>query len=341
MSTFWTVLKNNYRRACPRAVPLAVITLITLGSIFLAIYITGRQQVRGHIVFIQTGASQTVPKSTKELEIISAAQKPPRSDLIRQKYDAYITVNADGSMQIDTLRGDDFKKALRLLLADPGAKVAKSADQRGVGVNIVGFMMLFLLMAAFSNLFAFADDREQGQLRRVAAAPASFGGYLAAHTVYSLSMLLPDFLLLAVLRACGWDIGFSLPIYAGLMALLGFLGVSFALLLHTLIFKPDNADMLGASVNMLTSVLSGGFYSFTKKNAVMDGIAALLPQKQVLNFAQALQDGDAAAHAGAVVYAAAVAAALFAAACLVLRAKYIKTPRRAPLACQTGGAGLQ
>lgn len=340
MRTFWTILKSNYLHTRPRIVPMAVITLVTLGSILLAVYITGQQQVAGHVVFIRTSATQTVPKSTKMLEITVASQKPPRSDLIRQKYDAYITVGSDGNLQIDTLRGADFKQTLLLLLAHPGTPVPKSADARGVGVNIIGFMMLFLLMLSFSNLFAFADDKEQGQLRRIAAAPASFPGYLAAHAVYCLSLLLPEFLLLAALKACGWNIGFSLPEYAGLMAMLGFLGLSFALLLHTLIAKPDNADMLGNAVTMLTSVLAGGFYSFTKQNAVWDGLTALLPQKQALNFAQALQNGDAWRHIGSVVYVVAFALVLFTVSCIALHGMYVKKPGRAA-ACKAEPLPLQ
>jgi ABC-2 type transport system permease protein len=197
------------------------------------------------------------------------AEKPPLSGLVEQKYDAYVTVDGDGRYRIETLRNDDFKNMLLLLLNNPKADISGSQAERGVGVNIIGFMMMFLLMIAFFNLFAFADDKEQGQLRRIAAAPASFGWYLVAHCVYCLSMLLPEYLLLIILKLCGWNIGFSLLQYAGLMATLAFLGISFALLLNTLIKKPDNANMLGNSVTVLTRCSQACFMRH-KNNAVLE-----------------------------------------------------------------------
>lgn len=324
MRTFLTVLKNNYLRTVPRAVPVLVMTIVTLASILLAVYITGIQQIKGHIVFITQSSAAALPKSSKYLDITVLPHKPPYSELVKQKYDAYITIDNRGNYQVETLRNSDFKNMILLLLKYPNANVNDSKTDRGVGVNIIGFMMMFLLMLAFSNLFAFADDKEQGQLRRVAAAPASFGGYLAAHCTYCLSFLLPEFLLLAVLKLIGWDIGFTLLQYAGLMAVLGFLGISFALLLNTLIHKPDNANMLGNSITVLTSVLAGSFYSFSKNNTVLDNIIKLLPQKEVMDFAQHMQDGSVWQHSGSITYAIAFSLSLFIISCTVLRRMYVK-----------------
>lgn len=324
MRTFFAVLKNNYRRTAPRIAVVILITAVTLASIFIAVYVTRIQQVKGHIALITQNDTEGLPGSSAHLDITAVSEKPPRSDLVKQKYDAFVTVNADGQYAVETLRSDDYKDLLLYLLADPDADVPALSTDRGAGVNIIGFMMMFLLMFAFANLFAFADDKEQGQLRRIAASPASFGGYLAAHCVYCLSLLLPEFLLLAVLKGCGWDIGFSLWQYAYLMAVLGFFGISFALLLHTLIRKPDNANMLGNAVMVLTSVLAGGFYSFSKSNAVVDHILKLLPQKQFMDFAQYLQNGSALSHMGPLLYVVAFALVLFLFSCAVLRGMYVK-----------------
>lgn len=324
MRTFLTVLKNNYLRTAPRAIPVLVMTIITLASIMLAVYITGIQQVKGHIVFVTQNSETAIPKSTKALDITIFTQKPPRSDLVKQKYDAYITMDRTGNYKIETLRSNDFKNMLLLLLKHPEANVNNSKTDRGVGVNIIGFMMMFLLMLAFSNLFAFADDKEQGQLQRIAASPASFGWYLTAHCIYCLSFLLPEFILLAVLKLIGWNIGFTLLQYAGLMAVLGFLGISFALLLNTLIQKPDNANMLGNSITVLTSVLAGSFYSFSKNNTVLDNIIKLLPQKEIMDFAQHMQSGSGWQHSGSIVYAIAFSLVLLIISCTVLRRMYVK-----------------
>ncbi len=323
MSTFFCILKNNYLRTIPRVILVLVMTVITLAIMVFAVYMTGIQQVKGHVAFITQSGSDAIP-TTKYLDISVVSEKPPHSTLVKQKYDAFVTVNKDGYYQIETLRNNDYKKMLSMLLKKPNAIVNDGKTERGVGVNIIGFMMMFLLMISFSNLFAFAEDKEQGQLRRIAAAPASFGCYLAAHCVYCLSLLLPEYILLVILKLSRWNIGFSLLQYAGLMAVLSFLGIAFAILLNTLIKKPDNASMLGNSVTVLTSVLAGSFYSFSKNNEVLDNIIKVLPQKELMNFAQYLQNGSAGEHIGSIFYVIAFSLVLFVFSCTVLRKMYVK-----------------
>jgi ABC-2 type transport system permease protein len=324
MRTFWSILKNNYRRTVPRTTLVIVMTAIILASIVLAVYITRVQQVKGHIAFITQNTSVLSPQSSKYLSITVLSQKPPYSDLVKQKYDAYVTADPNGNYQVETLRSSDYKKMILLLLNNPDARIDISKTDRGIGVNIIGFMMMFLLMLAFGNLFAFAEDKEQGQLRRIAASPASFGWYLAAHCIYCLSLLAPEFIILAILQCCGWNIGFTLLQYMGLMTVLGFLGISFALLLNSLIPKPDNAAMLGNSLTVLTSVLAGSFYSFSKNNDLLDGLIKMLPQREIMDFAQDMQNGQAWQNSGSILYTIGFSLVLFLLSCLILRHMYVK-----------------
>lgn len=324
MRTFLTVLKNDYLRTVPRLVPTIVMTVITMLTIILAVYVTGLQQVKGHVALIAQGSTASLPQSSKQLDITVLSQKPPRSDLVKQKYDAFIVRKTNGSYEIETLHSQEFRNMIALLLRNPQADVSDSKTERGTGVNIIGFLMMFLLMTAFSNLFVFADDKEQGQLKRIAAAPASFPGYLAAHCVYCLTLLLPSFVMLAVMKCLGWSIGFTLPQYAGLIALIGFLGISFALLLNTFIKKPDNASMLGNSILILSSVLAGSFYSFSRDNAALDHAIQLLPQKEFMDYVQHLQNGSASQHIDLILYVIAFAFLLLLFTCTVLRRMYVK-----------------
>jgi ABC-2 type transport system permease protein len=324
MRTFLTVLKTNYLRTIPRIVPMVIMTLVMLVSILLGVYMTRLEQVKGHVAFITQSSTSVSIQSTPQLDITVCKEKPPYSDLVKQKYDAFITVDATGQYQVETLHSDTFKQTVLNLLNHPEVKVTSSQTDRGIGANIIGFMMMFLLMIAFTNLFAFADDKEQGQLRRIAASPASFGCYLLAHCVYCLSFLLPAFLMLTILKGVGWTIGFTLLQYAGLMVILCFLGISVALLLHTIFQKPDNANMLGSALMVLTSIVSGSFYSFSKNNGVVDNIIGLLPQKELMNFAQHLQNGIPDQGMGSLLYVIAFSLVLFALSCGLLRQKFVK-----------------
>lgn len=324
MRTFYATIKNNYLRTLPRLVPLILYTIFTLISMLLAVHMTEVRQVKGHIVLITEKPYETLPKSTESLSIVVLKEKPPHSALVKQQYDAYVTIDEKGNYQIETLRNKDYKKMVQIFLKDPKALINTGNTDRGAGTNIIGFMMMFLLMMAFINLFAFAEDKEQGQLKRIAAAPVSFLGYVLAHCVYCLSMILPEFILLVVLKVCGFKIGFTLLQYAGLMAVLSMLSISFALFLNTLIKKPDNANMLGNSIIVLTSVLAGSFYVFSKNNSMLDGVIKLLPQKQLMNFAHYLEQGTPWQHSASLVYVIALSVVLMTFSGLILKSNYVK-----------------
>lgn len=324
MRTFFTTFKNIYERTIPRLSMFILLTAFTLASMVLAVHLTGVQQVRGHIVLVTDKSEEEIPKGSKEFDMVVSAVKPPVSALVEKKYDAFVTIGKDGNYDIETLRSDDYKNMIEAMLRNPDAPLKGSRTARGVGANIIGFMMMFLLMEVFANLFAFADDKEQGQLRRITAAPVSFGGYLWAHCIFCLSMLLPEYILLVLLKFLGFNIGFTLLQYAGLIFVMSFFGISFALLLNTLINKPDNASMLGRSIVVLSSMLAGTFYFFGKKNIVLDTIIKLLPQKQLMDFVEYLERGEAWHHSFSIVYVIAFSMVLFVISYASLRMKYIK-----------------
>nr|WP_314463155.1 ABC transporter permease [uncultured Clostridium sp.] len=324
MRTFTATIINIYERTIPRVVTLILLTAFTLASMVLAVHLTEVRQVKGRIVLVTDKSAETLPQSSARLNIVVSAEKPPHSALVEQKYDAYATIGKNGDYQIETLRSDSYKNMVLTLLKNPDAILKDSKTARGAGANIIGFMMMFLLMEVFANLFAFADDKEQGQLRRITAAPVSFGGYLAAHCVYCLSMFLPEYILLIILKYCGFKIGFTLLQYAGLLAVMGLFGISFALFLNTLINKPDNASMLGRSIIVLTSMLAGSFYLFSKKNILLDLVIKVLPQKQLMNFAEYMERGEAGQHSFSIIYVITLSIILFVVSCSVLRMKYMK-----------------
>lgn len=324
MRTFLVTIKNIYERTISRLPMFVLLTAFTLVSMVLAVHLTGVQQVKGRIVLVTDKSAGTLPYNSKEFDIVVSAVKPPVSALVEKKYDAYVTIGKDGDYQIETLRSDDYKNMVNTMLRNPDAALKNVKNARGVGANIIGFMMMFLLLEVFANLFAFADDKEQGQLQRITAAPVSFKGYLAAHCVFCLSMFLPEYMLLFLLKLWGFNIGFTLLQYAGLILIIVFFGISFALLLNTLISKPDNASMLGRSIIVLSSMLAGTFYLFSKKNIVLDTIIKILPQRQLMDFVEYLERGEAWHHSFSIVYVIAFSMVLFVISCACLRMKYIK-----------------
>ena len=316
------ILKNDFCRIRPRLGSILAMFVITIVSIFFAVYVTGVQQVKGHIAFVTNGSAQNL--DTKYLSVEVMKHKPLHSALVRQEYDAIVTDRGSGKFGIETLRNDNFKNMLQLLLKNPQTKIPTQKNDRSVGVNVVGFLMIFLGMSAFFYFFPFAEDKEQGQLLRISASPLSFNQYLAAHLLFCLCSFVPPWVTLAVLQAAGWNIGFSIGQYAGLFLILAILGSSYALLLHTLIKKPDNANMLGNSLMIVTSTLAGCFYSFSKDNAVLDLLIKILPQKQFMDFAVNLQNGEALQHLFPVFYILALSLIMFGVAYMKLRHDFVE-----------------
>lgn len=326
MRSYLSILKNDYCRTIPRLITIIIITLLTLVSIVMAVYITSTQQIKSHVVFVtDKNISLSSFKNSKYLDVTITNKKPPLSDLIRQRYDAYISVNKNGVYKVDTLYSDSYKNTILAILNNQKIKANYlNQSERSIGVNIIGFMMMFIMMLTFSNMFVFADDKEQGQLKRVSASPISFKSYILAHYTYCLSMLVPEFILIVIIKVLGWNIGFSLLEYLVLMLTIGLASTSFAFLLNTLIHKPDNANMLGNSIIVLTSVLSGSFYSLAKNNTVFDNVIKVLPQKQLMNFAQAIQDNNVASNIGSLLYILIISFIMFIISNIILKSIYVK-----------------
>jgi ABC-2 type transporter. len=324
MNTFFTILANDYRRTVPRLAGTLIMTFVMFVMILLAVYVTHLQQIKGHIAYIPSGTDVSVPGHPSYLDVTVLLTEPPRSSLYKQTYDAVVRAGADGTITVDTLRNDAFRAmVVRAFSTRPGADAAvpqpAGTAARNTGVNIVGFLLMFLLMQSFSNMFVFADDKEQGQLVRISSTPAPFASYLAAHCVYSVSLIAPSWIILAVLDACGVNVGFTLAEYALLILVISFSGVCFALLLNTFIRKPDNANMFGNAAIMLATLVSGSFYAAPPEHSAFNIFVRTLPQKGIMDFARALASGSACSHAGTLLYVLCIGLAMLAVSCAVLR----------------------
>jgi ABC-2 type transport system permease protein len=104
--------------------------------------------------------------------------------------------------------------------------------------------------------------------------------------------VVPTFLTLTIINIFfKVNIGFSLTQYLGILMILGALGTSFSLFINAFIKGADNANMIGSASVLLTTILSGSFYSFENGNKVLQKILLIFPQKEFLNFVKALEEG--------------------------------------------------
>ena len=320
IGTYRSVLVNDFLRARERLVPMCVIAAVTMCAIVAAVVMSGIVSPVARIAYVCDDAG-AAPVSSSRLAVEVVGTAPARSTLVRQRYDAIVTSEDDGTVQVETLKGDGYAELVRTLVVDPGADVPNLVPTRSMAENVIGFMMMFVLSICLSNLFAFAEDRELGILSRIMVAPTSLGAYLLAHATFSLVCLAPEFACICALAVAGVDMGLPLVMYALLIVLVTALGSSLSLLLHTLILKPDPADMLGSSLIVLTSLFSGAFFSLDRANDVTRVLSSVLPQHQVMELVGSLEQGVVSPVAlGSVV---AVVLVMVAASMVLLRRRYI------------------
>ena len=354
MSAFAAVLKNNFFRLAERKSRLFTFLFLTACSIAAALFINANAKMAGSIAVIQ-GGETALPAGRYSITRLDRA--PPLSELVAGKYDAVVVYDGQGGREVRTIKNDGFRRALEAALDNPldagegqqnqpgagegqpdqpgdnalqpdrlsaGADAVQAAP-RGPGANIVGFMMMFVLMQGVFMTFMFAEDKEGKQIRRVAASPAPFPGYLAAHGLFAFAALLaPAMAMLAAARLLpGVGIGLGLPAYLLVLSLLCALSTAFALFLFAFFSKSDSANMANSAIVVLSSILAGSFYSFDKGNRVLEAAIKVLPQKSFLTMSEMLEQGKGVSHwFGHGLYVAALAAFFFAAAVVKTRKDY-------------------
>ena len=142
-------------------------------------------------------------------------------------------------------------------------------------------------------MFTLSEDLKLKKIERIVTSPVSFGKYLLSHFVSTFTVIfVPVFSTLLVMKAgLGFNIGLSLGQYAVLLGILCSFGTAFALLINSLVKGADTANMMGSSIVVLTTILSGSFYSIEKGNTVMEKVLWISPQKVFLSLVQGLESG--------------------------------------------------
>lgn len=197
--------------------------------------------------------------------------------------------------------------------------------ERKTGTNIIGYMMMFLLMQGVLYARLFSEDKEKHMIERVLVSPIAFRNYLLGHAIFIMSIILiPSFIVIAGAKIISANIGFSLMQYAGLLLVLSMLSTAFSLFLCSLFNGADTTNMIGSAFLVLTSILAGSFYSFSKNRVIFNKILHILPQKDFINYADALEKGNISINTNLqFTYVIALTAALFVFSILKTRKDYI------------------
>ncbi len=291
------IFKNDWKRLLEEKLYLFVSMALTVCAITAAIVLTNNAETKGNIALV-------VPENMSETEMVSQFSnnsyfnisvmdtEPAKSELVQNRYDAIVKIEEDGSYHVSTIKSDELKQTIEAALSNPDSFVPNMDKVRKIGTNIIGYMMMFVLMQGVLYARLFAEDKEKHMIKRVVISPIAFRKYLYGHGAFMIAMIfIPTFCVITVAKMIGISVGFSLLYYGCLIVFLAILATTFALFLNSFFCVADTANMLGSALILLTSILGGSFYSFTKEETLMNKLIHFLPQKDFINFVDALEKG--------------------------------------------------
>lgn len=281
-----TIVKNNILRISKIKVNVTIYIVLTVCSVFVAMYMSGTQQSVGNIAVLSQDKAKI--QESEQLHVTYVAKEVPQSTLVMQKYDAYVYVNDKGKYIVKTVKGEDFQKRIEAFLLHQQGSPIKQDE--GKGSRIIGYLTMFVMMQSIAYMSLFGEDKETNMVQRIMVSSLSFSAYLSAQVIFViLCTFLPAFLTIATLSLTGFDIGFSLLEYVGLLGLLSLFSTVFTLFMNSIISVRDTANMAGSAIIVLTSILSGTFTSIPSEHTILHAMNSCLPQRVYLNITQALE----------------------------------------------------
>jgi len=292
------IFKNDWKRLMEEKLYLFVSMGLTICAVVAAIVLTSSIETKGNIALIlpqnhEIGNSVSQFEESQYFSVSVLETAPPKSELVQNRYDAIVTVGVDGTYNVETIKSDEIKAMICAALDNPNTFVPNTQTERKIGANIIGYIMMFLLIQGVLYARLFAEDKEKHMIERVVMSPIAFHKYLFGHAAFMFAMIvIPSFCVVAVAQILGVVIGFSLLTYGALISVLAILATSFALFLNSFFRVADTANMLGSSLILLTTILAGSFHSFAKEETLFDKLIHILPQKDFIDFTNALEKGN-------------------------------------------------
>ncbi|MDD3223718.1 MAG: ABC transporter permease [Clostridium sp.] len=321
MSIF-SIFKNNfYRIISKKAIVITAIIFIPL-MIAGGVYFTANMETKVNIAVVSKNQKLNMSNKYFNLKVID--EKPKMSDLVLNKYDAVIVDKGNMKFKVITIKSNKLKNQIENFIKNPKSNInfSDSENKRGVGTNILGFMMMIILMQQISIMLLYPEDRDLGTFKRILIAPVSSGKYLLAQGIFDFIVtFVPSYISIVAAKVIfKVDIGFGYGTFAGFLALLMLIGTGFSLCITSIMDDVDNASMLGTFIVMIGSIVSGSFYSFTDNSKILDNIIKLIPFKGYLTLVQGVENGKSLFnYSGQLIYIFAVSLILFIIGTLITR----------------------
>lgn len=278
-----SIFKNNWNRMKEQKMYLCVAVGLTICAVIMAVVLTNKMEPKLNLAVV--GGQQAIT-DTKTIKVTHLQKQPGKSELVMNKYDAVVAFDKTGNYKINTIKSEKYKKQLESALKGAPVKTAEDKKIRGIGTNIIGYMLMFLMMQGVLYARLFTEDKEKHVMERIVISPIRFWSYLLGHMVFVwILIFLPSWMILVIMNLLGVSIGFSLWQYAVLIAAAALLSTSFAVCLNSFFNVVDTANMIGTCIVLMTTILSGSFYGMGSGDSLFHKILYIIPQKGLMESA--------------------------------------------------------
>ena len=253
---------------------------LTAGSIIVAIVMSHQNSKFAGVAVIRN--TQMPIMYEDNVDVYYVDEKPLESDLVTQKYDAIIEYK-DQQWVIYSYKTKDFENQLLQLITSKNISLPQT---KHTGETIFGFMIMFVMMEALFYTSLYGEDKEKQMLQRISLSGMSMTRYLCSQSLLTFLMTWGStFSILLFTQLFGMEIGFSLTIYAFLLTLLCLIATAFAMMMNS-IFDKETTSLSASAMIVLTSLLSGTFYSFVSDDGIIGTCINVLPQKVLMNISE-------------------------------------------------------
>lgn len=283
------IVKINLYRAIALKNYVILTMSITLALIMGATFFTSQAQSLGRVAVI--GDIDELDLYKNQFEIHQLEEPPAMSEMVKNKYDAVLTKQQDGQYEIFTLRSEEFKIHLEHSLNGSAESAGVKMKTRGTATNILGFLLMYVLIQGIMFMKFFSEDKESGTFKRIVTGPVDIKVYLAAQFITTFLLIyIPTFTVLVFSKGIlKVDLGLSYMHYSWLLALIVSIAAAAAICITAYVEKEDNAMTLAGAIIVLTSLLSGAFYTIDHNNLIIKTFNSILPQTFVLRIVQGVE----------------------------------------------------
>lgn len=302
-----TLLKNKFDRIFQKkAIVFIAVVLLPL-MVIISIFISRGSGIKETIGYV--GTEINALPMCEQFTVVSIAKTPNLSKMVDGTYAAIVSKDREGNYTVKSLKSNTDISAIKTLFvtgelpADYKSEDVKR-DERGIGTNILGFIVMLVIIQSVAITGLYPEDRSLGMFQRIMATTANTGSYLLSQLLFTfVSVYVPTYTAILLAKLCfRLDLGYSLGMLAFLLMILILFSTAFALFISTVLNR--NVSLVTSGISIVTCILAGCFVPLSStENKILTTIGSILPQSAYIDMVHGIEfGGNFADYRGKLLY---------------------------------------